>query len=89
MLTEKVFRIYTEEKNKKAIIELALKRFESFTIQPTVGYYRGKREASVVLEFVGAKRKEIEEFAGTIRVMNGQKSVLILTTNANTTISRR
>lgn len=83
-----IFRIYTERKNEKAIVRLALKRFVSFTIQPTLGYYRGARERSIILEFVGAKRQEIDEFARLVRLMNGQKSVLILTTKASWKVTR-
>jgi hypothetical protein len=75
-----VYRIYTEDKNKRGILRLASERFESFTVQPTDGYYRGRRERSIVLEILGARAGQIEDLAEQIRRMNGQKSVLILTT---------
>jgi hypothetical protein len=37
-----IYRIYTEQKNKRQIISLAAGRFESLTTQPTTGYYRTK-----------------------------------------------
>ncbi len=45
---------YIRKKNEKAIVRFAVKRFESFTIEPTLGYYRVARNRSIVLEFVGA-----------------------------------
>ena len=73
-----IYRIYTEEKNKKAIVQLVTEQFESFTLQPTLGYYRRKPEKSIVIEIVGGKPAQIRRLAERIRKMNGQKSVLIL-----------
>ena len=73
-----IYRIYTEEKNKKAIVQLLAKQFESFTLQPTLGYYRRKPEKSIVIEIVGGQAAQIRRLVERIRKMNGQKSVLIL-----------
>jgi hypothetical protein len=34
--SQSIQRIYTEDKNKRDILRLASKRFESFTVQPTL-----------------------------------------------------
>lgn len=73
-----VHRIYTEDVDRKAVIRATSKRFDSFTLQPTTGYYRGKPEKSVVIEIVGAKKSEIASLARSIGKINGQKSVLII-----------
>jgi hypothetical protein len=73
-----IYRIYTEEKNKRAIVRLAGEQFESFTLQPTLGYYQGKPEKSIVIEIVGASQRAVEQLARRIRKMNGQKSVLLI-----------
>jgi hypothetical protein len=39
-------------------VRVISKQFENFTLQPTTGYYRGKPEKSIVLEFVGAKESQ-------------------------------
>lgn len=78
-MVSQIFRIYTEEKNKKAILRLVAERFESFTVQHILGYYRRKPEKSIVIEIVGGKAIQIKRLADSIRKMNGQKSVLILT----------
>jgi hypothetical protein len=73
-----VYRIYTEDLNRSKIIRLASKTFDSFTLQPTTGYYRGKPEKSIVLEIVKAQQSEVTALANAIRRLNGQKSVLIM-----------
>jgi len=54
------------------------KKFESFTLQPTAGYYGAKMEKSIVLEIVETKKKDVAALAKDIRQLNGQKSVLIM-----------
>jgi hypothetical protein len=73
-----IFRIYTEEKNKRDIVRLAGQEFDSFTLQPTLGYYKGKAEKSIVIEIVGAREPAVRGLARRIKEMNGQKSVLIM-----------
>ncbi|HZQ95563.1 MAG TPA: hypothetical protein VFA67_11175, partial [Candidatus Sulfotelmatobacter sp.] len=49
-----IHRIYTESKNSRAIATLIGQQFESFTMHPTVGYYRGSKEDSIAIEITGA-----------------------------------
>lgn len=79
MADKLIHRVYTEDKNKREILRLVAKRFQSFTLQPTLGYYRGKPERSIVIEIVGAAKREVNAVARLIGAMNGQKSVLVLT----------
>jgi hypothetical protein len=79
-----IHRIYTEDKRRAAIVRVISKQFESFTVQSTTGYYRGKRERSIVLEFVGAKESEVKWLAARIREINRQASVLVITLNGHT-----
>jgi len=83
-----IYRIYTEEKNKKTIVGLVGQQFESFTLQPTLGYYRGRPEKSIVIEIVGADAPKIKRLADRIRKMNGQESVLILSFEGRSEIHR-
>jgi hypothetical protein len=73
MKSRTVHRLYTEEKNRKAILKLTAAAFESFTVQPTIGYYRGKPEKSMVIELAGVSEKTISALARRVRAMNGQK----------------
>jgi hypothetical protein len=89
MRRQTIHRIYTEEKNKNAIVQLVGTQFESFTLQPTLGYYRGSAEKSIVIEIVGASASKIKLLAERIRKMNGQQSVLILRLEGHSEIRRR
>lgn len=73
-----ICRIYTEAKNQREIVRLIGEKFESFTLQPTTGYYRGRPENSIVIEIVGANERQIRQVAKGIQRMNGQKSVLVI-----------
>jgi len=84
-----IHRIYTESKNEREIVRLASVRFDSFTVQPTAGYYQGKCERSLVLEVVGARQRDVDALAESIRRMNGQKSVLIVKTRGTSKVTRQ
>jgi hypothetical protein len=73
-----VYRIYTEDLNRDEIIRLTATEFDSFTLQPTTGYYEGKPEKSIVLEIVEAKKKNVTAVAKRIRGLTGQRSVLVM-----------
>jgi hypothetical protein len=89
MATTTIHRIYTENKNEREIVRLASAGFESFTIQPTAGYYRAKRERSIVLEIIGARQGAVDALAKRIRRMNGQRSVLILRIRGSAKVTRK
>ena len=73
-----IHRIYTEKKNSRLIVKLISEQFESFTIHPTLGYYRGAKEESIAIEIVGAGARAIRKVAEAIQKMNGQRSVLVI-----------
>lgn len=79
MTRQTIHRVYTEDKRRATIVRVISKQFDSFTLQPTTGYYRGKSEKSVVLEFVGAKESQVKWLAALIRKINRQASVLVIT----------
>jgi len=72
-----IHRVYTEYQRRATIVRGISKQFDSFTLQPTTGYYRGKPEKSIVLEFVGAKESQVKWLAARIREINRQASVLV------------
>jgi len=76
-----IHRIYTEDKRRATIVRVISKQFDDFTLQPTTGYYRGKPEKSIVLDFVGAKESQVKWLAARIREINRQASVLVITLN--------
>lgn len=82
MSRQSIHRIYTEGKRRATIVRVISKQFESCTLQPTTGYYRGKPEKSIALELVGAKESQVKWLAARIREINRQASVLVITLNA-------
>ncbi|MDQ1411411.1 MAG: hypothetical protein QOJ41_3146 [Acidobacteriaceae bacterium] len=79
MSRQTIHRIYTEDKRRSTIVRVISEQFENFTLQPTTGYYRGKPEKSIVLEFVGAQEPRVKWLASRIREINRQASVLVIT----------
>ena len=73
-----VYRIYTEDVDRQAVIPVTSEAFENFTLHETIGYYRGEREDSIVLEIVDAEETDVQSLAEKIRKLTGQKSVLIM-----------
>ena len=80
--SQTIHRIYTERKNSRGIARLLAGEFESFSLHPTIGYYRGGRETAIAIEVIGASDAAIRRVSERIRKMNGQKSVLIITSRA-------
>jgi hypothetical protein len=75
---DKVYRIYTEDLARDVVLNLIMAKFESFTLQPTTGYFKGKAEQSIVIEIVDARQEDVEMLAHNIGDINGQKSVLVM-----------
>ena len=74
-----LYRIYTENKNKRDILALASGFFPGFTVFEGQGYWQGEAENSLVLEIVAPKTKrgEVESLARIIKEANGQEAVLL------------
>jgi hypothetical protein len=75
---DRIYRIYTEDWDRDAVIEAVSVKFESFTIHETTGYFKGQSEKSIVIEIVEAREEEVEAVARAIRAINGQKTVLVM-----------
>lgn len=88
MSVQTVHRVYTEQKNERAIIRLVSEQFENFTMQPVTGFYNGSPEKSIVVEIVGASASSIQKVAARIKKMNGQKSILTIKLRGNVKTTR-
>jgi hypothetical protein len=88
MREQTIHRLYTEQKNKRLITRLLKEHFESFTLQPVTGYYRGNSEKAIVVEIVGATPSAIRKVAEQIKKMNGQKSILAIRFPAKSNVIR-
>jgi len=78
IIVDRVHRIYTEDVDRGAVIAATVASFSSFTLQPTMGYFQGRAEASIVIEIVDAEDREVEALARKIRAIAGQKTVLVM-----------
>jgi hypothetical protein len=88
MREQTIHRLYTEQKNKRVITRLLSEHFQSFTLQPVTGYYRGNSEKAIVVEIVGATPLTIRKVAEQIKKMNGQKSILTIRFPAQSNVIR-
>jgi hypothetical protein len=74
MSRQTIHRVYTEDKRRATIVRVISKQFESFTLQPTTGYYRGKHESFYRAGI--CRRKEIRsQMAGSAYSRNKSASV--------------
>lgn len=48
----KLYRLFTERKNVKTIIDFIRQEFSGFTVYETVGYWHGKKERGLCIEIV-------------------------------------
>lgn len=76
-----LYRIYTEEKNHLVVLERATETFDAFTVYYTRGCWNKKREASMVLEYLGfnANLDLVMKFAKWVKAYNEQESVMVTT----------
>lgn len=75
----KVWRIYTENKNKDRVVDLVKKYFSGFTVFEATGVWQSMGEKSLVLEIIHHDPlwKDFESLCQEIKELNNQKSVLL------------
>lgn len=78
-----LFRIFTENVNKDGIADITSKQFDGFTMLEGVGYWKGERENSLVVEIVAPDTRDSHERVNTIareiKQANKQQAVLLQT----------
>lgn len=73
-----LYRIFTEDINRKVIEQIMTSRFDDFTMYPTIGYWKGKKEKSLTIEIEShSDAKAIEEIALEIKKSNRQSKVMV------------
>lgn len=74
-----LFRIFTEYTNREGIERAANNYFEGYTIFTGVGYWKGSKEKSLLLEVVDkpSKLEAVKSLAREIKRINSQEAVLI------------
>ena len=78
-----LYRIQTENKNRKVIEQLVSVHFTEFSIYTQIGYWQGKREKSLCIEIVSDDSPEvalqISKLCKAICAHNKQDCVLVQT----------
>lgn len=70
-------RIYTEDTNRQGIIDILDASFDGYTIIPSIGRWRGRSEASLVIEVSGVPFARVQSAALRIKEMNHQEAVML------------
>lgn len=75
----KMYRIYTENKNRSQIEQLVNNHFSGFTVYAAIGYWEEEKEKSLIIEVLGNEEdyNEIKTVCANIRDYNLQQSVLL------------
>ena len=83
-----MYRIYTEDRNRSAILGLCSDTFDSFTVIPAIGYWQGKPEQSLVIEAETEDEIAVQKLAVAIRRANQQDAVLVSKVESKVTLIR-
>ncbi len=74
-----LYRIFTEDKNRRELLPIISKQFPGFTVIEATGYWLGKPEKSLVIEIMTRLSDDtpIMHLAGLIQDLNNQEAVLV------------
>lgn len=75
-----LYRLYTENKNKRWICQLVSQHFNGFSVTEQIGYWRGKKEKSLCIEIIadaGGTMHYISRIVKAIQGYNKQNEVLV------------
>jgi len=77
---------HTENADETLIADIVGKKYPSFTILTGTGYWKGKKENSLVIEIIGddINVSDINEIALEIKKVNNQEAVLVQKIENNT-----
>lgn len=76
----KIYKVYTENKNRKFIEKLFNEEFSGFTIYEAIGYWQGHKEKSLVIEIISSSSAapvKLAKIAKAICGYNEQDTVLV------------
>jgi hypothetical protein len=73
----RLYRVFTENKNQPAVERIASKLFEGFTLYNAIGFWKGAKEKSLLLEVVTDKPERVDLLAGRIKRHNNQEVVMV------------
>jgi hypothetical protein len=73
-----MYRIYTEDKNRESIFRILDAEVDGYTVTPSIGCWKGQREASLAIDLVDTSVKTVRRIAALILEANHQESVLVV-----------
>jgi len=77
-----LYRIYTEKKNQECVEQIVLGHFpvHGYTMFDAIGYWRGNKEDTLVIEVECHEhdRFKIDAIASKIKTVNSQEAVLVV-----------
>ena len=76
------YRIYTEDMNRDGIREIVSDQFDSYTLIPCQGVWKGAAEDALIIEIIETSDRvgDIGDVAARIRQVNKQEAVLFTRT---------
>lgn len=69
-------RLYTEDVNRKQILDIVSKYVDSYTVFPSMGVWNTVQENSICIEMTGASFQDVAVVAQAIKDANNQEAVL-------------
>lgn len=73
-----LYRIFTENKNKKKLEKIISKHFEGFTLYKATGFWRLQKEKTLIIEIIeDIPVDRINNLAKDIKKANKQEAVLV------------
>jgi len=73
-----IYRIYTEDINRNKIEAAANNLFDGFTLIPAIGYWKGIKENSIIIEIFTTDVDSVFSLADQIKEFNNQEAVLVV-----------
>lgn len=74
-----IYRLYTEDENRQEIFAIVTKYFQGFTVFYGNGFWKTKKENSLVIEIVTSENFiNIKQICEEIKTLNKQTSVLVV-----------
>ena len=70
-------RILTADINRDTVLSILSKYFDGFTVYPTLGYWKGIPEHSLVVEMIGSSYTDVLDAAQEIKAANNQDAVIV------------
>jgi hypothetical protein len=75
------YRVYTEDVNREAILEIVGKYFQGFNVSEAVGYYKGGQERALVIEVLAPlSRANVVRFISKVIAQTNKQECLLVTT---------